>query len=89
MGIGPKGKAEWCVDEPLQQSVKQARSKTESSIGTLKSEAYGFNKPKEKLWATLQAAGQRSFLSMNLNKLLRDVVAKEEMTDQAQAQSIA
>lgn len=74
VGIVPKGQAKWCVDAPLQQSVRQERSKTEGSIGTLKSEAYGFNKPKERLWATLQAAGQRSL---------------EEMTGQAQTQSVA
>ena len=48
--------------------------KTEGIIGTLKSNAYKFNKPKEHLWRTLEMAGPRSILSFNLNKLMRDVV---------------
>lgn len=86
VGIVPKGQAEWCVAEPLQHQVRSERSRTEGSIGTLKSETYGFNKPKERIWATLQAAGQRSFLSMNLNKLMRDLVAKEARAKLEQAQ---
>jgi hypothetical protein len=89
IGIQPKGQAEWLVAEPLQQTVRQERSKTEGSIGTLKSETYKFNKPKERLWETLQAAGQRSFLSLNLNKLMRDVVAQEAKAGQVQAQKTA
>jgi hypothetical protein len=34
----------------------------------------GFNKPKERLWQTLEMAGPRSILAFNLNKLMRDVV---------------
>jgi hypothetical protein len=35
---------------------------------------YGFNKPKERLWQTLEMAGLRSILSFHLNKLMRDLV---------------
>ena len=41
---------------------------------SLKTDKYGFNNPKERLWQTLEMAGPRSVLSFNLNKLMRDVV---------------
>ena len=40
----------------------------------LKMDKYGFNKPKERLWQTLEMAGPRSILSFNLNKLMRELV---------------
>ena len=40
----------------------------------MKTDKYGFNKPKERLWQTLAMAGPWSLLSFNLNKLMRDVV---------------
>jgi hypothetical protein len=43
-------------------------------IGPLKTGNYGFNKPKERLWQTLEMAGPRSILACNLHKLMRDVV---------------
>ena len=35
---------------------------------------YGFNKPKERLWQTLEMAGPQSILSYNLNKFMRDLI---------------
>lgn len=79
VGIQPKGKAGWSVAEADRATVKSERAKMEGSIGTLKTEKYGFNKPRERQWEQLRAAGPRSLLSMNLNKLMRDVVnAKKE-----------
>lgn len=89
VGIVPKGQAAWCVAEDVQQRVKQERSRTEGSIGTLKSEKYGFNKPKERLWEMLRAAGQGSLLASNLNTLMRDIVAQEKRARQAQVQAAA
>ncbi len=74
VGVQPKGKAAWRVAEAVRQVVRSERGKTEGIIGTLKSNAYQFNKPKERLWQTLEMAGPRSILSFNLNKLMRDVV---------------
>ena len=48
IGIEPKGKADWLIAEEDQKRVKSERGKMEGSIGTLKSEKYGFNKPKER-----------------------------------------
>ena len=78
VGIQPKGKAAWSVAEADRQVVKSARGKMEGSRGTLKTKKYGFNKPKERLWEMLQLAGQRSLLSSNLNKLMRDINRPQE-----------
>ena len=74
IGIQPKGQAAWHVAEGVRETVRSERGKTEGIIGTLKTDKYGFNKPKERLWQTLEMAGPRSLLSFNLNKLMRDVV---------------
>ncbi len=74
VGIQPKGKRPWAVAEGVRQQIRSERGQTEGVIGTLKSNRYQFNKPKERLWPTLEMAGPRSILSFNLNKLMRDVV---------------
>jgi hypothetical protein len=74
LGIQPKGQRAWHVAEDVRQTVRSERGKTEGIIGTLKTDKYGFNKPKERLWQTLEMAGPRSILSFNLNKLMRDLV---------------
>lgn len=73
IGIQPKGQRAWHVAEDVRQTVRSERGKTEGIIGTLKTDKYGFNKPKERLWQTLEMAGPRSILSYNLNKLMRDL----------------
>jgi hypothetical protein len=73
VGIQPKGQGAWHVAEAVRATVRSERGKTEGIIGTLKTDKYGFNKPKERLWPTLEMAGPRSILSFNLNKLMRDL----------------
>lgn len=75
VGIQPKGKRPWLVAEGVRDQIRSERGMTEGVIGTLKSDRYKFNKPKERQWETLEMAGPRSILSFNLNKLMRDVVA--------------
>jgi hypothetical protein len=75
VGIQPKGKRPWSVAEVVREQIRSERGRTEGCLGTLKSNRYSFNKPKERLWHTLEMAGPRSILSFNLNKLMRDVVA--------------
>jgi hypothetical protein len=75
VGIQPKGKRPWSVAEAVREQIRSERGRTEGSIGTLKSNRYHFNKPKERLWQMLEMAGPRSILSFNLNKLMRDLVA--------------
>jgi hypothetical protein len=74
LGIQPKGQGAWHVAEAVRETVRSERGKTEGIIGTLKTDKYGFNKPKERLWQTLEMAGPRSILSCNLHKLMRDLV---------------
>ena len=74
IGIQPKGQGAWHVAEAVRETVRSERGKTEGIIGTLKTDKYGFNKPKERLWQTLEMAGPRSLLACNLNKLMRDLV---------------
>ncbi len=73
-GIQPKGHRPWWVAGAVREQVRSERAQTEGVIGTLKSHRYKFNKPKERLWQTLEMAGPRSILSFNLNKFMRDVV---------------
>ncbi|HZC01542.1 MAG TPA: hypothetical protein VE844_09320 [Gammaproteobacteria bacterium] len=75
VGIQPKGKRPWSVAEAVREQIRSEGGRTEGCIGTLTSNRYRFNKPKERLWQTLEMAGPRSILSFNLNKLMRDVVA--------------
>jgi hypothetical protein len=75
VGIQPKGKRPWSVAEGVREQIRSERGRTEGCIGTLKSNRYQFNKPKERLWHTLEMAGPRSILSFNLNKFMRDIVA--------------
>lgn len=74
IGIQPKGHGAWHVAEAGRETVRSERGKTEGIIGTLKTAKYGFNKPTERLWQTLEMAGPRSILSFNLHKLMRDLV---------------
>ena len=75
VGIQPKGKRPWSVAEAVREQIRSERGRTEGCIGTLKSNRYPFNKPKQRLWQTLEMAGPRSILAFNLNKFLRDLVA--------------
>ena len=77
VGIQPKGKGKWHIAEEDRQTVKSVRGMTEGSIGTLKTDKYGFNKPLERGWESLQAAGQRSLLSLNLNTFMKDVITSK------------
>lgn len=78
VGIMPKGKADWLVGESDQDTVRSIRAMTEGSIGTIKTEKYGFNDPKTKSTTTTEMAGQRALVSRNLNLFLRDLLACEK-----------
>lgn len=83
IGIQPKGKGEWLVAGEDRESVKSERGKMEGSISTLKTEKYGFNKPKERKWEVLQGSGQGSMLSLNLNKLMRNLANTQRRVKEA------
>ena len=71
IGIQPKGQGAWHVVEAVRETVRSERGKTEGILGILKTDHYGFNKPKERLWQTLEMAGPRSSLACNLNTFIR------------------
>jgi hypothetical protein len=85
VGIQPAGRAAWLVGEPDQQEVRSERARVEGSIGTLKNKKYSFQQRTERSNETLKAAGQRALVSMNLTKLLRDIVAKEKKVGETPA----
>jgi hypothetical protein len=78
VGVQPKGKGSWRVAEEVRNTIRSERGKTEGVIGSLKSDKYGFNKPKERTPETLRMSGTRSILSFNLNKLMRDLTTVEQ-----------
>jgi len=87
IGIQPKGHGAWHVAEAVRETVRSERGKTEGIMGTLKTDKYGFNKPKERRWQTLEMAGPRSVLSFHLNKLMRDLVRADRGGDKASRQA--
>jgi hypothetical protein len=79
VGIQPKGKAAWLVHGKDRKTVTKERAMMEGRIGSLKSDRYKFNKPKERKVTTVCAAGQRAVASFNLNKLMRDLMRQGAM----------
>ena len=84
IGIQPKGTRAWSVAEAVRETVRSERGKTEGIIGTLKTAKYGFNKPRERLWQTLEMADPRSVLSCNLNKLMRALIRADRSGERHQ-----
>jgi hypothetical protein len=78
IGIQPAGKAPWYVAEADQHEVQSQRGQTEGSIGALKSRRYEFNQGRQRSNGTLEAAGQRAMVCVNLVNLLRDIVEAEK-----------
>ncbi len=79
VGIQPKGKAPWLVHGQDRKTVATERAMMEGRIGSLKSDKYKFNKPKERKTSTVRASGQRAVVSFNLNKLMRDLTTPPAM----------
>jgi len=75
IGIQPAGQAPWLVAEDDPKLVMSQRGQTEGSIGTLQSPTSRFNHRTERTFPMLTASGQRAILSLNLNTLMRDLVA--------------
>jgi len=75
VGIPPRGQGAWRVGEKDQQVVKSERGKTEGRIGRLKRPKYGFSHRQERRLQTQDAAPKRAIVSVNLNTLMRDLVA--------------
>lgn len=85
VGIAPVGNAAWSIAEEDQKQVKSQRAKTEGSIGALKSPKYAFHHGRQRSHQTLVATGQGALVCLNVNKLMRDLVGKEQQAQAAAA----
>ena len=77
VGIAPLGKAPWAVSEAKAERIRCERAQVEATIGTAKSKKYGFNKPDAKSIRAMETYGHRSFLGMNLIKMVREHAAQQ------------
>jgi hypothetical protein len=73
VGVAPKGGADWAVSATMQEKIKRERAQVEGSIGTIKSDKYGFNKPNARSTEAMARCGQRAITGFNLMKLVRGV----------------
>ena len=71
IGLAPRGRCAWQVKGAAKRRLISERIRIESSIGTLKSRRYGFNRPRARSEATMGAYGQRAVLGMNLTRLAK------------------
>lgn len=85
VGIEPVGQAAWSIAVADQKKVKSQRAKTEGSIGALKSSKYAFHHGRQRSPQTLVATGQWALVCLNVNKLMRDLVGKDQKAPAAAA----
>ena len=71
VGLAPRGRAEWQVDGKIRDKLIRERAQVEGSIGTIKGQKYGFNRPAARSAAMMGVCGQRTALGANLAKLVR------------------
>jgi hypothetical protein len=85
VGIEPLGQAVWSIAAADHKQVKSQRAKIEGSIGALKSPKYAFHHGRQRSDQTLVATGQWALVCLNVNKLLRDLVGKDQKAQAAAA----
>lgn len=71
VGLAPRGRAAWQVDGTIRDKLIRERAQVEGSIGTIKGQKYGFNRPAARSAAMMGVCGQRAVLGANLAKLVR------------------
>jgi Transposase domain (DUF772) len=76
IGLAPKGRAKWEVDDKMKQRLVSERVRVEGSIGTIKCARYGFNRPRARSEAMMGESGQRAVLGLNLNKLINGLAKR-------------
>jgi hypothetical protein len=77
VGLAPLGRAQWAVSDRVRNQLVKERAKVEGGIGTIKSTRYGFNRPAARSAEMMGVCGQRAVLGFNLNKLVRELAARE------------
>jgi len=76
VGLTPRGRAEWQVEGKVKDRLIRERAQVEGSIGTIKGQKYGFNRPAARSAAMMGVCGQRAVLGLNLTKLARGAAEK-------------
>jgi hypothetical protein len=76
IGLAPRGRAPWEVQAKVRDRLIRERALVEGSIGTIKCNKYGFNRPAARSAAMMGVCGQRAVLGLNLTKLLRGAAGK-------------
>jgi len=71
VGLAPRGRAQWQVDGKMRDNLIRERAQVEGSIGTIKGQKYGFNRPAARSAAMMGTCGQRAVLGANLANLVR------------------
>jgi len=79
VGLAPRGQTQWSVSGKVKEQLVKERAQVEGGIGTLKCTKYGFNRPAARSTAMMGACGQRAVLGFNLNKLIRELAARNEV----------
>lgn len=79
VGLAPRGKAKWAVEEKVKDKLVNERAQVEGSIGTVKGERYGFNRPRARSVEMMGVCGQRAVLGLNLNKVIRGLAERNEV----------
>jgi hypothetical protein len=76
VGLAPRGRTEWAVKGRVKKDLIRERTLVEGSIGTIKSQKYGFNRPAARSAGMMGVCGQRAVLGLNLTKLVRGIAEK-------------
>jgi IS5 family transposase len=76
IGLAPRGRKEWVVNEATKRELVQERALVEAGIGAVKSSRYNFHRPRAKSMRMMGASGQLGVLGFNLNKLVRGFAAR-------------
>lgn len=80
VGLAPRGKTEWAVSDSSRAKLVKERAMVEAGIGAVKSSRYNFHRPRAKSARMMGASGQLAVLGFNLNKLVRGLAARNELT---------
>jgi hypothetical protein len=80
VGLAPRGRTEWAVKGRVKENLIRERTLVEGSIGTIKSQKYGFNRPAARSAGMMGVCGQRAVLGLNLTKLARGIAEKRGLT---------
>jgi len=79
IGLAPQGRTPWAVKGHVKQELIRERTLVEGSIGTIKRQRYGFNRPAAQSIAMMGVCGQRAVLGFNLGKLVRGIAQERRL----------